>query len=65
MKFLTVTFLLLCLNSAAFSQTSAKTDNDSKKEAERLWELAIEAKGGREKLLSIRNMVISSRSKVQ
>lgn len=62
MKFLTVTFLLLCLNFAAFSQTSSKTDNDSKKEAERLWELAIEAKGGREKLHAISNMAVSSKT---
>jgi hypothetical protein len=52
----------LGLTLVAFAQNNPKTDNDSRKEAERLWELAIEAKGGRERLHNIRNMVISSSS---
>lgn len=33
---------------------------DSKREAERIWELAVAAKGGREKLRSIENVVFFS-----
>ena len=38
------------------------TPDDGKQEAERLWELAIAAKGGRERLYAVRNMVISRRA---
>ena len=36
------------------------TEADSREEAKRIWELAIKAKGGREKLHAVRNMVITS-----
>ena len=35
------------------------TEADSREEAKRIWELAIKAKGGREKLYAVRNMVIT------
>jgi hypothetical protein len=43
------------------TQTEQMQD-DPKQEAQRLWELALAAKGGRERLYNIRNTVISSRS---
>jgi hypothetical protein len=39
-----------------------QTKDEVKDQAERLWELALAAKGGREKLHNIRNMVMSTRS---
>lgn len=51
--------------SMSFSQGISKTQDDSRKEAERLWELAIKAKGGRKKLHTVRNIVVSSTSKVK
>jgi len=38
--------------------------NDNRQEAERLWELAIAAKGGRERLYAVRNFQISISEKV-
>lgn len=38
-----------------------QTKNDTEPEAERLWEQAITAKGGRERLYAVENMVVSSR----
>ncbi len=38
-------------------------DDGSRQEAERLWEQAITAKGGRERLYAIRNFVVSSNSR--
>lgn len=38
--------------------------HDNRQEAERLWELAIAAKGGRERLYSVNNLQISIREKV-
>lgn len=64
MKFILSSIVLfLCSASFGFAQSSSKPDDNSRHEAERLWELAIEAKGGREKLYSIRNMVVSSDGK--
>jgi hypothetical protein len=40
---------------------TGQMQNDKKQEAQRLWELAIAAKGGRERLYDVRNMVFSSR----
>ncbi|MGI8468192.1 MAG: hypothetical protein ACR2N3_07050 [Pyrinomonadaceae bacterium] len=40
-------------------------NSDSRKEAERIWELAIQAKGGREKLYAVENMLVSSRFTVK
>jgi hypothetical protein len=59
-----ILFLILILGSVSmvFSQNSSKTENELRKEAERLWELAIQAKGGRERLHNIRNMFISSQT---
>ena len=53
--------LFLCLTSTGFSQTVLKTPKDSRQEAERLWEQAIAAKGGRERLYAVENLVVSSR----
>lgn len=48
---LLVTLLVITTVSVIHGQNS-----DSQKEAERIWELAIQAKGGRERLHSVRNM---------
>ena len=45
--------------SSGLAQDGKAADDESKKEAERLWELAIAAKGGRERLESVNNMVFS------
>lgn len=50
------------VNSTMNSVTETEqTQNDKRQEAQRLWELVIAAKGGRERLFAVRNMVISSR----
>jgi hypothetical protein len=53
--------MLFIINFVAVNlgQDGKIADEESKKEAERLWELAIEAKGGRERLESVSNMVVS------
>ncbi|HEX5964827.1 MAG TPA: hypothetical protein VFY51_02810, partial [Pyrinomonadaceae bacterium] len=49
--------------SAEHIQTQSSEDAN-RQEAERLWELAIAAKGGRERLHAARNLQISTREKV-
>jgi hypothetical protein len=44
----------------ALASRTAPQENQSRQEAERLWEQAIVAKGGRERLQAIRNVVIST-----
>jgi hypothetical protein len=54
---LNVGFLLsLCFAMQCFAQyeTKFEADDPTAKEARRLWELAIEAKGGRERLESVK-----------
>ena len=58
--FLTVTVVL---RADASAQTKPIAANDSREEAERLWEQAIAAKGGRERLYSISNLQLSVRDK--
>lgn len=66
-----VLFLLLLLTllasvvfcSPKVSSGANLTDNASRLQAERLWEQAIAAKGGRERLYAIRNFVVSSKSR--
>src|ERR1044071_4698879 len=51
---------------AAFSQDSKTTSpDDNRQEAERLWELAIAAKGGRDRLYGVKNLQLSIREKVR
>ena len=52
--------LILILVGFSSGQTIPKTMDASINEAQRVWELAIKAKGGREKLYSIRNIQNSS-----
>lgn len=57
-----ICFLLpVCFAVRGFARNEAKpaADDPAGAEARRLWELAIEAKGGRERLEAIRNMVVS------
>lgn len=49
-----------CFNTATFSQEKSNTSPDEKQQAEQLWEQMIEAKGGREKLHSINNLMWST-----
>src|SRR5258705_4079770 len=52
--------LLLTFVTDFYGQDSIGKAVGYRKEAERIWELAIQAKGGRERLYSVNNMVISS-----
>src|SRR5437879_319912 len=54
MRILITLLVLVGFVDSIFSQSAPK------KEAERMWALAIEAKGGREKLHAIENMLCSS-----
>jgi len=45
-------------------RTQSSEDDANRQEAERLWELAIAAKGGRERLQAVSNLQISIREKV-
>ena len=60
--------VVLCLQQAGFSATTPcmiighdSIEQDETREAERIWEQAIEAKGGRERLYAVRNAVVSSK----
>ena len=44
------------------SETLSAQTNDSVQEAQQLWELAVAAKGGRERLYNVRNLVVTSNS---
>lgn len=48
--------IMLIFFGVNFGQTSSKSEGSSKQEAERIWELAIAAKGGREKLYNVKTM---------
>lgn len=63
-KFLIVFFFLVGTSSiTSYSQGQvAIAGMDSKQEAERIWELGIVAKGGREKLIGIRSVFVSTES---
>ncbi|MEK6283102.1 MAG: hypothetical protein AABN95_22320 [Acidobacteriota bacterium] len=56
-------FFLTCGPVAAALQASAHADEANRAEAERLWELAIKAKGGRERLHAVNNLQMSVREK--
>jgi hypothetical protein len=62
MRFKVVLLLLICLCSTA-SFASSQADTQQLSRAQRVWEDAILAKGGRERLESVRSIFISSRSK--
>lgn len=66
MKVIVKAFLLLAVlvlaQASAFSFQSS-TDNSNRAEAERMWELMIQAKGGRERLHSVSNLQRSERAK--
>jgi hypothetical protein len=68
MKVLMVALLMIgSICPTAFSQNTKPTTSpdDNRQEAERLWELAIAAKGGRERLYSVKNLQVSIREKVR
>lgn len=56
-KILIIIFILV---GVVFGQNSSKEDNNSKKEAERIWENAIKAKGRRENIYKIDNFLETS-----
>lgn len=58
-------FAALALGAVASAQSSAVGDGNSRVRAEALWEEAIRAKGGHERLRSIQNLLISSTVDVQ
>jgi hypothetical protein len=49
-------------STLSYRVQSTDRKKDTEQEARRLWEQAIAAKGGREKLCGVKNMVISSRA---
>lgn len=53
--------VILVFSGNCIAQNTQESDDSSRKEAERIWELMIAAKGGRERLLNVRNMVVSER----
>lgn len=62
--------VLLTVSSVFATGTSQKTKpttspDENRQEAERLWELAIAAKGGRERLYGVKNLQVSVREKVR
>jgi hypothetical protein len=61
--------LLACVLSAVFCATrpsaGANPPADVRAQAERLWEQAVEAKGGRARLRAVRNFVAASNSRYQ
>jgi len=69
MRFITIVFaavfaLAASLNGSLVPENSAMNEqSDEVQRANALWDLAISAKGGREKLHSVRSLVVSSRSR--
>lgn len=67
MRLFLITLLLLPVLTLFNTQRMTVAENQqaqsgSQPEAERLWELAIAAKGGRERLRAVRNLVVTSRA---
>jgi hypothetical protein len=58
-----LTLLIVMRADVSAGQTKPVASQDSREEAERLWEQAIAAKGGRERLYSISNLQLSVRDK--
>lgn len=56
----TLFFLLGLVSIYAMNAENSEPREGTQSEAQRLWELAIAAKGGRERLHSVRNMLIST-----
>ena len=52
--------MFLILVTSVRGQLSTSLKDSTQRDAERVWELAVQAQGGREKLLTMRNLVISS-----
>jgi len=61
MKPLLILLAVMAINVSGQSLSEKK--DDSKEKAERIWEMAIKAKGGRERLHAIHNMLFTSGSK--
>ena len=55
--------LLLILTPIIQGKQTSKSDDGSRTEAERLWELAVAAKGGRERLYSVESVLITTKAK--
>jgi hypothetical protein len=56
--------LVLPTKCLAQNEKDPSVGDPTKKEPERLWELAIAAKGGRERLESVKSMVVSGENPV-
>lgn len=54
------TFILLLVMSHSVKEQVRAPNDKNREEAQRIWESAIAAKGGRERLHSVKNLVISS-----
>jgi hypothetical protein len=64
-RFSIILLFVFLLANICSAQKSVPATDATKKEAERIWELAIQAKGGREKLYKAKNMVVISNSQVR
>ena len=54
-----IILLFVCLfANVCFAQKAVAETDATKKDAERIWELAIQAKGGRDKLLTVDNLLV-------
>jgi hypothetical protein len=60
--FLHLCFVTLVNPSTKTKKQSVAKDQSAEQEARKLWEQAISAKGGRERLYSVRNVLMSSRA---
>lgn len=61
MKNIVLIVILMLSEIVGYGQAVQKTQNSATKDMEQMWERLIEAKGGREKLLKIENIVKQSR----
>lgn len=59
---LLIAVIVFVLVGTGLGQSVSESRDLSRKEAERIWELAIAARGGRDRMLAVQNMVITSRS---
>src|SRR5438552_1229 len=59
-RFAAMLIALCCLSGIVLTQEKPPPKPSTQEEARKLWEASIAAKGGRERLLGVKNIVISS-----
>ncbi len=60
-RFSIILLFVFLLANFCFAQKPVAAADATKKEAERIWELAVEAEGGRQQMNTIQNLVVSSK----